>query len=71
MRKHQFTALEAAKFTRETDEARRRFYRKFFGKSPDDPSLYTLSLNTGAVGPDLAKELIVSRASVLADGRQN
>ena len=71
MRKHQFSALEAAKFTRETDEARRRYYQKFFNTTPDDPYLYTFSLNTVAVRPELAKELIVSRASVMADGRQN
>ena len=69
--KHDLSAPEAAKFTRETDEARRRFYRKFFDSSPDDPSLYTLSLNTGAIRPELATELIVSRTSVLGGGRQN
>ncbi len=69
--KHELSAPEAAKFTRETDEARRRFYRKFLDVSPDDPSLHTLSLNTVSVHPELATELIVSRASVLAGGRQN
>ncbi len=71
MRKHRFTALEAAKFTRDTDSARRKFYRKFFATTPDNPSLYTLSLDTTSLHPDLAKDLIVSRASVLADNRQN
>ena len=71
MRKHHFTALEAARFTRDTDDARQRFYRKFFDTTPDNPSLYTLSLNTSSLPPELASELILSRASVLANGRQN
>jgi cytidylate kinase len=71
MRKHHFTALEAAKFTRETDNARQRFYKKFFDTTPDNPSLYTLSLNTNSLHPELASELILSRAAVLGNGRQN
>ena len=71
MRKHQMSATEAAKFTRETDEARRRYYRKFFDADPDDPTLFDLSLDTGTLSADQAVELIVSRASVLGDGHQN
>ena len=71
MRKHNFTAVEAAKFTRETDQARQRFYRKFFDTSPDNPALYSLSLNTQSLNPDLATELIVTRAEMLSNGRLN
>ena len=71
MRKHNFTAVEATRFTKETDEARQRFYRKFFDTNPDNPSLYTLSLNTQSLNPEMATELIVSRAEMLANGRLN
>ena len=71
MRKHNFTAVEAAKFTRETDAARQRFYRKFFDTNPDNPALYSLSLNTQSLNPDLATELIVNRAEMLSNGRLN
>ena len=71
MRKHNFTAVEAARFTRETDAARQRFYRKFFDTNPDNPALYSLSLNTQSLQPDLATELIVNRAGMLANGRLN
>jgi cytidylate kinase len=71
MRKHNFTAVEAAKFTKDTDEARQRFYRKFFDTNPDNPSLYSLSLNTQSLHPELATELIVTRAEMLANNRQN
>ena len=71
MRKHNFSAEEAARFTRETDEARKRYYRKFFAANPEDPSLYALSLNTEALRSELATELIVSRASLMGEGRQN
>ncbi len=71
MRKHNFTAVEAARFTRETDAARQRFYRKFFDTNPDNPSLYSLSLNTQSLHPELATELIVNRAEMLANGRLN
>ena len=71
MRKHNFTAVEAGKFTRDTDEARQRFYRKFFDTNPDNPALYSLSLNTQSLHPELATELIVNRAEMLANGRLN
>ncbi len=71
MRNHQTSATDAAKFTRETDEARRRYYRKFFHADPDDPTLFDLSLDTDTPSADQAVELIVSRASVLGNWHQN
>jgi cytidylate kinase len=71
MRKHDLSPQDAAQFTRETDDARRRYFRKFFDTSPEDPSLYGLTLSTEAIRPKLATELVVSRASLLKGGRQN
>jgi cytidylate kinase len=71
MRKHNFSLSEAARFTKATDVARRRYYRRFFDTMPEDPSLYTLSFNTEVLRPELAVQLIVSRASVMAGGRTN
>ncbi|MEN6301802.1 MAG: cytidylate kinase-like family protein [Armatimonadia bacterium] len=45
----------------ETDHARKRFLRGFFGCDPNDALLYDLIINTGSFSLDHAAELIIAR----------
>lgn len=45
----------------ETDHARKRFLRGFFGCDPDDALLYDLVINTGSFSLDHAADLIIAR----------
>jgi CMP/dCMP kinase len=53
------TRKEAEAYVEEVEQARIRFFRKFFKVNPDDPSLYHLMLNLGQMQPELAAEVIV------------
>jgi CMP/dCMP kinase len=44
------TRKEAEAYVEEVEQARIRFFRKFFKVNPDDPSLYHLMLNLGQKG---------------------
>ena len=57
---------DAEKFTTDTEEARVTYFRKFFKVHPDDPSLYHLVLNTGAMNVKTAAEIVAHAAQDLA-----
>lgn len=52
---------EAEAIVLESDHAKRRFLKHFFGCSPTDALLYDLVINTGTLSLDHAAELIVAR----------
>ncbi len=49
----------------ETDRNRERYHRELYGRDWNDPVNYHLVLNTEAIGPDGAAQLIVARARQL------
>ena len=58
---HQFynlTEAEARKFCLETDRARARYLKKYFGADIDDPLLYHAVINTGMVSYNYAAKMI-------------
>jgi cytidylate kinase len=54
------TAKEAARFVRESDEARHRYVRTYFGVNVADPWLYDLVINTGRTGNEQAAKIIAA-----------
>ena len=71
MRKHDLSAEDAKRFTQQTDRARKQYYRRFFSVAPEDSTHYNILLNTEALSPEHATDLIVSTASTMGHGRQN
>ena len=49
---------DAEKYVADMEEARVRYFRKFFKVHPDDPKLYHLVLNMGTMGVDAAAETV-------------
>jgi cytidylate kinase len=58
MERERLTREEAEAYVEEVEQARIRFFRKFFKVNPNDPSLYHLMLNLGQMQPELAAEVI-------------
>lgn len=56
---------QAAAHLAEIDENRARYHLEFYDRDWDDPVNYHLVLNTEALGPDGAAEIIVGRARYL------
>jgi len=51
------------------EEARVKYFRKFFQVHPNEPSLYHTLLNRDKVPPEAAVDIIVQAAEALASGR--
>jgi CMP/dCMP kinase len=58
MEREHLTREEAEAYVEEVEQARIRFFRKFFKVNPDDPSLYHLMLNLGQMRLETAAEVI-------------
>jgi cytidylate kinase len=58
MEREHLTRKEAEAYVEEVEQARIRFFRKFFKVNPNDPSLYHLMLNLGQMQPETAAEVI-------------
>ncbi len=58
MEREHLTREDAEAYVEEVEQARIRFFRKFFKVNPNDPSLYHLMLNLGQMQPELAAEII-------------
>jgi cytidylate kinase len=58
MEREHLTREEAEAYVEEVEQARIRFFRKFFKVNPNDPSLYHLMLNLGQMRPETAAEVI-------------
>jgi cytidylate kinase len=56
---------EAEAYVEEVEQARIRFFRKFFKVNPNDPSLYHLMLNLGQMRPETAVEVTACMAKEL------
>jgi cytidylate kinase len=54
-----FSEPEAMKYTKELEEARIMFYKKFFKVSPSDSTLYHLMLNMNRLTLDVASNMII------------
>ncbi|HXE57769.1 MAG TPA: cytidylate kinase-like family protein [Gemmatimonadales bacterium] len=52
----------------DTDAHRARYHREYYHRDWDDPTLYHMILNTGALGLDGAAELVLARARRLGWG---
>ena len=52
------TESEAESYTKELEQARITFYRKFFKVSPSDPDLYHMILNMGVLTQKNAADMI-------------
>ena len=66
---YHLSEVEAAKFVREQDHARRRYLRRYFNAGIDDPTLYDVTLNTGRLGFATAVECIARLVWQLHQGR--
>jgi CMP/dCMP kinase len=58
MEREHLTRKEAEAYVEEVEQARVKFFRKFFKVNPNDPSLYHLMLNLGQMRPETAAEII-------------
>jgi CMP/dCMP kinase len=58
MEREHLTREDAEAYVEEVEQARIRFFRKFFKVNPDDPSLYHLMLNLGQMRLETAAEVI-------------
>jgi CMP/dCMP kinase len=65
MEREHLTRKEAEAYVEEVEQARVKFFRKFFKVNPDDPSLYHLMLNLGQMRPKTATEIIAHAAKEL------
>ena len=61
----EFTEKEATRYVHATDAARRRYVRRNFGVSVEDPLHYDLVINTGQLGFENAARLVVQALSRL------
>ena len=59
------TWKEAEAYVEEVEQARVKFFRKFFKVNPNDLSLYHLMLNLGQMRPETAAEIIAHAAKEL------
>jgi cytidylate kinase len=55
---YNLSEAEAARLVKESDQARRRYLRRYFDADIDDPLLYDLVLNTGRLGFARAAEIV-------------
>jgi len=53
---------EATKFVEDMEKAREAYYKKFFGVSPDDPTLYHLVVNEGWMSLKTVAEIVAHAA---------
>jgi CMP/dCMP kinase len=58
MEREHLTREDAEAYVEEVEQARIRFFRKFFKVNPDDPSLYHLILDLGRMQLETAAEVI-------------
>ena len=58
-----YSAADARRYVRETDQGRREFVHRFFHHDITDPHLYDLMINTESLGMELAAEEIVAAVS--------
>lgn len=65
MERENLTREEAEAYVEEVEQARAKFFRKFFKVNPNDPSLYHLMLNLGQLRPETAAEVIAHAAKEL------
>jgi len=62
---------DAEVFVEELEEARVKFFRKFFQVHPNEPGLYHTILNMGKLDPKTAADMIVQVAQDVAIAHQN
>ena len=65
MGREHLTRKEAEAYVEEVEQARVKFFRKFFKVNPNDLSLYHLMLNLGQMRPEMAAEIIAHAAKEL------
>jgi len=53
------------KYTKDLEEARITFYRKFFKVSPSDSTLYHLMLNMDRLSRDVAADMIINTVDAI------
>jgi hypothetical protein len=63
---HRLDPKKAAEFVRKKDRARKRYLKRYFGVSIDDPLQYDLVINTGKVGFERAAHVIAKATPRLA-----
>jgi cytidylate kinase len=62
MEREHLTRKEAEAYVEEVEQARVKFFRKFFKVNPNDLTLYHLMLNLGQMRPETAAEVIAHAA---------
>jgi cytidylate kinase len=65
MEREHLTWEEAEVYVEEVEQARIKFFRKFFKVNPNDPSLYHLMLNLGKMRLETAAEVTACMAKEL------
>jgi cytidylate kinase len=65
MEREHLTREDAEAYVEEVEQARIKFFRKFFKVDPNDPSLYHLMLNLGQMRLETAAEVIACMAKEL------
>ncbi len=65
MEREHLTREEAEAYVEEVEQARIKFFPKFFKVDPNNPSLYHLMLNLGQMRPETAAEVIAHAAKEL------
>jgi CMP/dCMP kinase len=63
MEREHLTREEAEAYVEEVEQARVKFFLKFFKVNPNDPSLYHLMLNLGQMGLETAAEEVIAHAA--------
>ena len=61
---------DAEKFVADMEEARVKYFRKFFKVQPDDPHLYHVVLNMGTMNVKTAAEIVAHAAQDVASAKQ-
>ncbi len=65
MEREHLNEAEASAYLEELEEARVKFFRKFFKVSPEDPTLYHMMLDMGHMSDDTAAKIIAHATSDL------
>ena len=65
LEREHFSEPEALKYTKDLEEARITFYKKFFKVSPSDSRLYHLMLNMDRVTRDVAADMITHASDAI------
>jgi cytidylate kinase len=63
MEREHLTREEAEAYVEEVEQARVKFFRKFFKVNPNDPSLYHLTLHLGQMRLEMAAEEVIAHAA--------